>query len=635
MKKASIFLILFLLASFPFLTFTKNVEQFKKLKKSKVLKYRKVKYDKTQILDISKIRRGMRGYGLTVFSGVKPQRFRVEIIGVLKNEGPKSSLILAKFKGGPLKKTGVIAGMSGSPVYIKGKLIGAVSHAFPWTTEPIGAIRPIKEMLEVLNKPRQMETDKPIHFIPLETSLRKEMEKHDGDYYRKYKSTERVAYVMNRRITLRPILTPILFSGIDDRILNIMRPEMEAHGFYPLKNGSGGQIKLPIKVSRQLNPGDAVGITLIAGDMSATPVGTVTYRRGNEVLIFGHPSFFRGSVDMPMSKEYIHTVIPNRQISFKLSSTLFEVGRIFEDRNTAVAGELNKFAKMIPVNVNIKNEGKLEKFKFRIVKDNVFFPNFLVASIMQSVFNVNSKAAHNSIKFKFTIKVKNLSNNEINTVTSHDLFSGNDSQKNMFQGIFRLTVPIEALLYNPFVKTEIISVTADLEITNGWNACELVEMQVLKNRIKPGDEVPVLITLKNYKGKQFYKKVFIKIPHEIRSRVLTLGAGSAKAELILDKALSAAKFSPRNYKHLINILNMNQRFNDLVVWIDLPDRGLIVDGKEHPNLPSSIFSIMRSGLETGTGNISGRLKKYFRSNYLIYGIQVLPIDIELDSLDNK
>lgn len=588
------------------------------------------------------LRRGMKGYGLSVFAGSKPTRFNVEIIGVINGDGPHTSLILARFSGDPIDRTGVIAGMSGSPVYIDGRLVGAVSHAFPWAKEPIGAIRPIEEMLQVLNKEKyrkqhdKRDSEEAIQFIPLETAMRKQLEKLNKKYYQNdyfqngLDQSERIVQLDNKKLTLRPIKTPILFSGIDSSILNVITPELSRYGLYPIQSGSGGIYKAKENETKELNPGDAVGIPLITGDMHASPVGTVTYRKGKEVLIFGHPSFFKGSVDLPMSKEYVHTVIPSREVSFKLASTIFEVGKITQDRNAAVAGELGKFSPMIPVKVAVTNEGQKHNYNFKIVKDKMFFPNLLVSCIMQSVLNANSKMSHSSIKFKFEIKVKNLETGKIDIVKTHDYLTGNETQKNMFQGMFRLSLPLQALLFNQFVKTEVLEVKAELDLFPGWKACEITKIKVLKNRVKRGDEVPILITLKNYKGKKIFKKVSVTIPESIKSDIVALGVGSAKVEMTLDKAFSLARFVPKNYDHLIKILNRNERFNDLVVWIDIPEKGLIINGNEHPDLPSSMMSVMDSTTETGKGVIAGRVKKFYRSNYLIYGMQVLPILIEKD-----
>ncbi|MDH5681534.1 MAG: hypothetical protein OEZ36_08100, partial [Spirochaetota bacterium] len=417
-----------------------------------------------------------------------------------------------------------------------------------------------------------------------------------------------------------------LFSGIDDSVLNIIRPELESYGLYPLRGGSGGRITPPKGASRELNPGDAVGIQVISGDMTATPVGTVTYRRGNQLLMFGHPNFFRGPVNLPMTKEYIHTVIANQEVSFKLSSTMFEVGRVYEDRKAAVAGELGKYVRKVPVRVAIKSDSSTETFHFEVVKDPLFFPNLLSTCILQSVLNVNSKIANNSVELEFKIKVKNTATGEIKTVTTNDFMTGNVTEKNMFQGLFRLTLPLQAIMYNPFVKAEILDIKVNLKISRGWLASELLDAKLLKNEVHEGDDLPVLVTLRTFQGKIIYKKLSIKLPDVIQTSVVSLGVGSAKVEMTLDKAFSLSRFVPNNFNHLISILNRNERFNDLVIWVDVPERGLMIKGQEHPDLPSSMQSVMSRGAGKGSV-IKGRVRKYYRSNYLIYGMKVLPVTI--------
>ncbi|MDH5681296.1 MAG: hypothetical protein OEZ36_06905, partial [Spirochaetota bacterium] len=278
------------------------------------------------------------------------------------------------------------------------------------------------------------------------------------------------------------------------------------------------------------------------------------------------------------------------------------------------------------VKVDIKSDGRTDSFHFEVVKDKVFFPNLLSTCILQSVLNVNSKIASNSIELGFTIKVKNVATDEIKTVRTNDFMTGNVTEKNMFQGLFRLTLPLQAIMYNPFVKAEILDIKVDLKISRGWQASELVDVKLLKNEVYEGDELPVIATLRTFQGKTIYKKLSIKLPDVIQSSVVSLGVGSAKVEMTLDKAFSLSRFVPKNFKHLISILNRNERFNDLVIWVDVPERGLMVEGQEHPNLPSSMQSVMSRG--TGKASvIKGRVKKYYRSNYLIYGMKVLPVTI--------
>lgn len=603
--------------------------------------------EEDNILEISEIQKGMKGYGLSVFEGVTPERFEVEILGILQNETPKGNLILASFSGSILEKTGIIAGMSGSPVYIDEKLIGAVSHTFPWSKEPIGAIRPIREMLSILTSPKKIlgekkeknQSNEPFHFVPLDTELKTELEmKLEGKHVKENiegSLTIRVPQ-SSKEMQLIPVKTPILFGGIQERVLELLRPGMAKYSLYPLNYGVGGNLSIessidPKTVSKSLNPGDAVGIPLITGDMNATPIGTVTYRKGNKILIFGHPSFFRGPINMPMSKEYVHTVIPSRELSFKLTSTLFQVGRVFEDRNSGVAGELGKYARTIPLKVSVQSDSGLSEFSFQIVEDAFFFPNLMVAAIMQSVFNVESRVADTSIDFRFTISARNETTGKLNRVKTHDFLTGYETEKNLFQGLFRLTAPLETILFNPFTPTKIEQIQVHIDLKNGWQATQLLKVDLLKNKVRPGEELPILLTLKNYKKQEWYKKLSVRIPENLSSNTILLGVGNAKTENNIEKMMASSKFIPTNYDQMLEILNRNESFQDLVVWLDIPAQGLVLKGKEHPNLPSSILSVMKSSQPLEQELIQHRIKQYYRTNHLIYGTVILPVEIDLNS----
>ncbi len=582
-----------------------------------------------ELMDISQVKRGMRGFGITVFEGVKIERFEVEVLGVLKNEGPESDLILARFDGGPLKKTGVIAGMSGSPVYIDGKLVGAVSHAYTWAKEPLGMIRPIKEMINILNRENfyPTEEDKPI-FIPLETSLYKEKNKKFPEFFQKSEPNKYLANVEGRSIELKPVMTPILFSGIDKKLVDLMSEKLKSYGYYPIQNGSGGRMTNVEGIERSLYPGDAVGINLISGDMNATVLGTVSYRDRDKVLLFGHPSFFKGPIDMPMTKEYVHVCVPTRNISFKVSSTLFPVGHAYNDKNTAVAGKLGVDAPTIPVDLYIKDDNYKKSFNFKIVKDNVFFPNLLSAALTQSIYNVNNQAEENTIKLRFEIKVRNVNTNKVNKIIITDFITGGDTSENMFISMFRITEPLEILFYNEFSNVSVESVTAHFDILPGWVACKVEKVRLLKSPIKPGEEIPLLITLKPFKGKRFYKKVSIRIPKNVKTDHVVIGVSNAKAEMLVDQLRSSGRFYPRSYDHLIRLLNRYGGFNDLAIWIDIPNAGLIVDGIEMGNLPSSILTMYGMSRESGSVLINGRVRRFYRSNYFIYGLESISVDIK-------
>ena len=587
-----------------------------------------------EFLKLSQVKKGMKGYSLSVFQGLKPSRFTVEILGVLKNRGPDTHLILAKFSGGPLKKTGIIAGMSGSPVYIQGKLIGAISHAYPWAKEPIGAIQPIEQMLKLLEKgPEDRRSGaqnnrtswKAINARGPENPLTEETMpalRQDFD---------------SKAMQLLPIRTPVLFKGLDNRVLNVLNPKMSRHGMYPIQQSTASL--MPSQASplstkkRWLNPGDAVGIVLISGDMQATSLGTVTYRRGNKVLMFGHPAFFKGPINLPMSREYIHAVVPSRFLSFKLSSTLWEVGRVFNDKLGGLAGELGIQAPMMPLNVRVTSQERphqakqKKSFRFQIVKDANLLPDLLITAILQSLTNISNQEQASTVALDFLMRVKNKRTGQVDTIQQQQLITGATTINNLFLGIHTTLFPmLEQILFNRFAKTEILSIQANMDLTAGWHYSQITNVQVLKQNIKPGDQVPILVTLESYQGSTFYKKSTISIPQNLKTPWVYLNVGNINQEILN----SNNDFIPKNYEHLLEILNKNQRFNHLGVWLDIPDLGFFVAGKQYPSLPSSMLDVMQK-THIDQISIKKRIKKTYPLPYFIHGFKTTPIFVKLEN----
>ncbi|MCD5401397.1 hypothetical protein LR013_02225, partial [candidate division NPL-UPA2 bacterium] len=283
-------------------------------------------------MGVEELRSGMRGIGRTVFSGTKVEDFDVEILGVLENVWPRGDLILVRLEGGPLERTGVISGMSGSPIYIEGRLIGALAYAWPFSREAIAGVTPIKDMLSI------WEADKNIRGDEASWSWEQPLTGESGP----------------GAFTLKPLPSPLTLSGFDPQVIREMELTLSRFGFLITQGGGGAA---PEKEEVSLVPGAAVGVPLIKGDLNATVIGTLTYRRGDKILALGHPMLFGGTVDLPLSGAYIQALMPSQFISFKLGSATQTVGRISQDRRAAIAGEVGNFARMIPFEVKIEGAG--------------------------------------------------------------------------------------------------------------------------------------------------------------------------------------------------------------------------------------------------------------------------------------
>src|SRR4051812_6885204 len=343
------------------------------------------------LMPVSEIKAGMIGVGRTVFEGSDLQEFKAHILGVLHNvQGPHRDLILARLEGGPLAKTGVAAGMSGSPVFIDGRLIGAVSYSVgAFATEAIAGITPIEEMKDATEMIRRIPTQQarielPITGERLAAAL-------SATYARIAPFANRPADVQVFGMSqaagtqlvamLRPISTPLVMNGFEPESAAILAGAFEAAGFTPVVGGAiGGQGGTDVKaMTGPLREGDAVGVSLVGGDLEMGATGTITHIDGNRVYAFGHPFFNVGPSQFPLTRAYVHAMLPSLMSSFKISAMGEVIGTMEQDRATAIAGTLGKGPVVIPMTVapqSPREDGANTKrpFHFNVANDQVFTP---------------------------------------------------------------------------------------------------------------------------------------------------------------------------------------------------------------------------------------------------------------------
>ena len=302
-------------------------------------------------MPVSEVRAGMVGVGRTVFGGTKVEEFRAHILGVAENViGTRRNLILAKLEGGPLANTGVIAGMSGSPVYVDGRLIGAVAYSLgSFSKEPIAGITPIDEMTAETQFPvarpvgARIRLDYPATPDTLIAAFRKALSWNrpfaDRPDEVRLVGVNGVAGFGNEVGTmLRPIATPLVMSGFEPDVADLLTPAFRDQGFIPTGAAAGGHGEMPFE--GPLKPGDAVGIMFVGGDLQLGGTGTVTHIDGDRVYAFGHPMYNLGPTEFPMTRAYVYTVLPSLFSSTKLSTTGDVIGTFLQDRPTAIAGRL-------------------------------------------------------------------------------------------------------------------------------------------------------------------------------------------------------------------------------------------------------------------------------------------------------
>ncbi|MBI4266414.1 MAG: hypothetical protein HY657_18740, partial [Acidobacteria bacterium] len=377
---------------------------------------------------VDEIRAGMVGVGRTVFQGDRLEDFTVHILGVLRNViGTRRNLILARLEGGPLAETGVIAGMSGSPVYIDGRLVGAVSYSLgQFSKEPIAGITPIGEMIEAATfaAPRRraarVELQMPLTPEGFRLSLRQAF-----DWMRPFADSPADVQVFGAAglgagigTMLRPIATPLTLGGFDATFIDPIAAVLRDQGFVPVLAGSSAQ-DTP-QASLPLRPGDPIGVALMSGDLELGATGTVTEVDGTRVYAFGHPFYGLGPTQFPMTRAYVHAVLPSLVSSMKIASTGEVIGTIQQDRFTTIAGTLGPGPSLIPITLNLTSErGTRKTFTMRMVNDQLFTPLLAYLSIMNtlSAYERQNGAASYVVRGSASVK-------RHGDVAFEDLFSG-------------------------------------------------------------------------------------------------------------------------------------------------------------------------------------------------------------------
>ena len=555
----------------------------------------------TTLFPVDELKPGMAGIGRTVFEGDRLDEFKVHILGVLRNViGPRRDLILARLEGGPLAHTGVIAGMSGSPVYIDGRLLGAVSYSLgAFSKEPIAGITPIGEMIEAatLPSPRRqaarVELQMPLTPENLRESLRQAFSwarpfaASPGDV-QFFGGSEFNASIGT---LLRPIATPLSLGGFDPTIVEPLAGVFREQGFVPVM--AGAATGAPPVTNEPLRPGDPVGVALMSGDLSLGATGTVTHIDGERVYGFGHPFYNLGPIQFPMTRAYVHTLLPSLFSSMKIASTGEVIGTVQQDRFTTIAGTLGKGPALIPLKLSLTSDRGIQKtFRMGVVSDQMFTPLLTYLSIVNTLGSYERQFGVASFVVKGTATVKNHGE-----VSFEDLFTGD--QPSVGAAAY-VVAPINFLLRNAFEAIEIESVNLEIESTEQPRMATLERAWIDSVRLKPGTTVPLKVLLRTYRGEEITRTLPIEIPPNARGAVQVMVADGTRLAQWESRELQLQPMQTRGVAQMINVLNKARKNSRLYVRLISQDRGAIVKGEPLSSLPPSVMAVMESDRNEGS-----------------------------------
>jgi hypothetical protein len=556
---------------------------------------------KVEILKASEIKPGMKAVAWTVFQGDTPEAVPIEIIGKWTNMwGPGQDIIIGKM-GGKAIRTNVAGGMSGSPVYIDGKLIGAVAlRLSTFSPDAICGITPIELMLEI----NQFDKTKPADArTPQTLAQRARALAMPGDLVAQAVAAGASDSLLRQPPMMAPIATPLLFSGFNDNVLRQFQPMFDDMGVTAVQGGAGSALnssKPAADWKTALQPGQSIAGVLVSGDMAVTGLGTVTYNDGKNILAFGHPFFNIGPVDMPMSKGNVLMVLGSSYQPNKIANATEIVGALHQDRHSGIMGVLGDEAPMIPVTVNVRSMGdgntvRAEKtYHFNVFQQQKWTPQLMSMTLLNSLSGINEMADEATYRLSATV----------------DFADGkNHLSLNTMQSSSDLPFPVPALLANwwgdkfnrlygnavkvPELKDAVVNVDLLPErrivtIENAWTPNE---------NVRPGEEIPVKVFLRPYRGERIERDFTLKLPPGITKgdhRILLSDADTANRS----QSLAASTNRYMDVPQLVSLLNQERSNNKLYVSLVDSNPTAYYEDKTLPSLPSSVLNVMQAGRTT-------------------------------------
>ena len=597
---------------------------------------------------LSAVHSGLRGVGRTVFSGDRVEEFQVEVLGVLRNPGPKQSIILARLSGGPLADTGILQGMSGSPVYIDGKLLGAVALGFPFSKQPIAGIQPIENMLSapgasvLPSSPepaltlRRSTFPAPAGFSALVSSLAAPLD----------------SLTPSPLGSLTQLLTPLSMSGFTPATLQAFSADFRRLGFEPLQALSGGppssdppavqssgarpqqgEPSLPGSTASVV-PGSMISVGLLSGDLNITADGTVTYVSGNKVYAFGHRFLNTGTTDLPFAHSDVVALIPSLNSSFKLSAPQQWVGSIRSDRATAISGEIGRAAETIPLTVNVRSASTgTHAYHFQLVNDRFLTP-FVAQTALFSILDATERTiGSGTVQLKGRVEWQN----SLPPLEIQDTFI---SDSGLVQQVSTdAVVPLAFVLGAGFRSVRPKSLSFDVEANESKRQLHIAQAWTSAHDVRAGTEVSINVLLQGENGVQFSRSATYKLPIGTPSGPLNFTVSDGNT-LNYPEFAGLSQSSLHSPEELIQAINRFRNSESCYVRVWRQEPSFTVSNSlgsgELTDPPPSIALVLSDPSDSATSNAALTLTRgsqvaelsFSVPGYVITGAKTLQVEVK-------
>jgi SpoIVB peptidase S55 len=529
----------------------------------------------TQTIPVSQIHTGMRGVAYTVFEGTQPEAMDVEVLGVLKNmNGPKGDVILVRLHGPKVEYTGVVAGMSGSPVYLDGKLAGALAFRIgEFSKEPIAGVTPIADMLEINAFDKSPGGATSVSAVPGNAATKTAGPGEPSGLP-----------VQNYANYLKPIEAPLVFNGFSEETIKLFAPQFASAGIVPVMGaGSVSDAKQP----EPLEPGSAISAILVRGDMDIAATCTITYLDATRLLACGHPLLQFGSVDLPMNKADVLATLPSPLNAFKIVNTTEPVGAFVQDRHTGIMGLLDKQPDMIPVTLTIRSGAATKEIHYEVLNNARLSPVAMMATVFNALHGINDYGEETTYRLKGLISVKGFPD-----VALQNVFAPTDAgQPAAFLAALALGERFGRIYDNPFDAPAVKAVRLDFDLVKERRWARLESARTDVTEARPGDEITVETVLAPYRGDRLVRQIPIKIPTSASKGLLRILVSDGDT---LDRMRRGMPMMARKLDLASTIALLNKEHSNNRVYVSLleADPEAMVADKVMPTLPFSVMNVM-------------------------------------------
>lgn len=584
-----------------------------------------------EVLPLDEVRVGMDGVGKTVLQGAQLVDFQAKVLGVMRGVAAGRDLVLCRLSGANLEYTGVIAGMSGSPIYINGKLLGAVAYTWAFNKEPIAGVTPFDQMRTLSGRPRpsartviEATDDGAMPIAALDIS---------GDPYAglKQRASSGAIAVAARAGQMTPIAVPLSASGFTPRCLADLQQHFSPLGFVPVAAGGGGVDSKAMPNDKTLVPGGAMGASLVTGDFDLSGLGTVTHVEGDRVWGWGHPFMEGGHSSYVLRSGHIHVVNPKLDLSTKMGSPLAVLGVVDADVSTCIAGRLGVEPDMLPMSVTVQEgeSGPERTYRVQIIRQEEMLAP-LVASVLSNALDAAGALEQEiTLNLDASINAQGLEPIKINNTYSGGNVAGSQGVKGLLN---QVAIVADGLTRNPFAPARLESIQCRAVVMDRRTSASITAVQLNSDRLEAGDDLVATVTLRPYKCEPQKVQVSLKLPSDLPPGSYTANICDAGMHLKGIFNEEPTLLVARNVPEIARVyrIQLEERRHTLYLRVLLPDTGLSIERVNLPQLPGSMRAAFESRRSTSGVPIRRSIVSRQATDWVIEGNTQLKFTVVAD-----